>query len=306
MIFADRAFNLLATAVQKPALYAIRPQKLLRRAFALQLWLTARPLWGVAVEKVMLGPEGTKVSAIWQRPPGVAEEAPVLIYLHGGGFTIGGFATHRHLSARLAQAAGARALFVEYRLAPEHPFPAAPDDVLVAYRALLEQGISADQIAIAGDSAGGCLALSLLHRITAEGLPRPAALGLLSPVVDLALDAQPKPAKPDRLLPQTWVKRAVRCYLADCDPADPVASPLHGQLDQAPPTCIHIATDEMLEPQGLAIAERLRAGGGQVVLERFDDVAHVWQLNAGWSATADRAVARMGAFLAQAFNATAR
>jgi acetyl esterase/lipase len=298
----QRAFNLLARFGQKPMLALVRPQPLARSVFDLNArlfhktpkGLRQRPdrLGGVACARVDLGGDTTRGT---------------LLYLHGGAFVIGSLRGYRHLVAQLADAAGMAGLFVDYRLAPEHPFPAAPDDALAVYRALLDAGHDPARIAIAGDSAGGCLALSLLHRIGVEGLAMPGAVAVMSPIVDLtgASPSMTANAATELLIPLSWARRGLRDYLDGADPADPVASPINGQFRGAPPVMFQVCKGEILQDDSHRMAAVLRAQGVSVRLDEWQDVPHVWHLNAGRSPEADRGIADLAGFLRDTLDKTA-
>lgn len=291
MINLDRLALWEARFLKKPVLWAVRHAPVLRVLFAASTRATVRMPRKVAVTSRALG--GVPGRRIW---PGGASDG-VLLYLHGGGFVIGGSVSHLPLAARLAQASGLTVWLPDYRLAPEHPFPAAPEDVLACYRALLET-VPADKIAVAGDSAGGCLTLALLHQCAAEDLPMPGAIALLSPVGDLTLEAQAKimdgPA--DALLSKAWGKWAIDGYLGAADRGDPRASPLRTSFAAPPPAILHYAEDESLAAQNEAIAEALRAGGASVEVESFAGTFHAFQI--GGLPLAQRSIARIAAFLA--------
>ncbi|WP_425040611.1 alpha/beta hydrolase fold domain-containing protein [Primorskyibacter sp. S187A] len=221
------------------------------------------------------GVEGLEIA-----PEGHSGPASVL-YMHGGGFTIGSARTHKWMVARIAKASGRSIFSVDYRLAPKHPFPAAVDDCEAAFDALAVHG----PVAVAGDSAGGCLALGLC------ATRRPERAVLLSPVVDFA--GGEGDYSREILLPRAWVNRAFRHYAAGADPADPRLSPIRADLSAAPPMLVEVAEGEMLESHSRRVLEVIP----HARLEVTPGVAHVWQLNAGWMAQADASVARIGAFL---------
>lgn len=231
-------------------------------------------------------------------PPGIGEGAPVVLYLHGGGYCLGGAATHRALAARLAHAAGARVFVPEYRRAPEHRFPAAFDDALAACRAAAAE-VGVASLALGGDSAGGGLAIAVASALVAAGEARPAALFALSPWVDLgnesaSIDAR---AARDLLVDRAGLEAMARLYLDGADARDPRASPLRAALAGLPPTLVQVGEDECLRDDAARLASALLAADVPVELEVWPRTVHVWHLYAGIAGAGERAIARVGAFL---------
>ncbi|HEY3908963.1 MAG TPA: alpha/beta hydrolase [Stellaceae bacterium] len=225
-----------------------------------------------------------------------------ILYLHGGGFAIGSASLYRHLTWRLSAAARARLLAIDYRLAPEHPFPAALDDALAAYRWLLSQGADPRRVAVIGDSAGGGLVFSLLLRCRDERrLPLPACAAALSPWTDLALSGASLRvnARADPFIDASDMPLLAGWYLAGADPRNPYASPLYGDPHGLPPTLIQVGSDEVLRDDATRMADRMRAAGCEVVLEIWPRMPHVWQLFAEVMPEARRAIAGIGAFVRQ-------
>jgi acetyl esterase/lipase len=222
-----------------------------------------------------------------------------ILFLHGGGFIVGSPALYRHFTWRIASAARARVLCVDYRLAPEHPFPAALDDAVTAYRWLLADGAEPQQIAVMGDSAGGGLALSLLLRLRDESIALPAAAVALSPWTDLALTGLSFKlnAGADPLISPEQARHFVDYYLAGADPRSPYASPLYGEPTGLPPTFIHVGGDEVLRDDAVRMANRMRAAGCRVELEIWPRMPHVWHLYAPVMPEAWQAIERIGAFV---------
>jgi acetyl esterase/lipase len=232
----------------------------------------------------------------WHRPP--AGSGNVLLYLHGGAFMIGGPETHRGICASLAKRAGIDVCALDYRLAPEHPYPAARDDVVAAYRALLDAGYRAEQIAIGGDSAGGNLSLVGSLRIRELGLPTPAALVCFSPATDFTGEQMHEPPAGDPLIHPSWIEQAAELYCpADLPRDDAGLSPVFADLSQLPPTLIQVGEDELLLNDSLRLAERAQAAGASVRLERYPGLWHVFQAHVGMLRAADYAIARVAAFL---------
>jgi len=202
-----------------------------------------------------------------------------LLYLHGGGYVACSVETHRPITAGFAQQ-GFKVFAPEYRLAPEHVFPAAIEDALAVYRALLEAGIESRKIVVAGDSAGGGLALALLLSLRDAGARLPAACALFSPWTDLAATGA-SIIENDRhcaLFRGANIGPTARYYLGQTDPRNPLASPLYADLSGLPPLVIHVSADEVLRDDSLRIADRARAAGLSVDLKIWPVVPHVWQL----------------------------
>ncbi len=217
------------------------------------------------------------VAAEWIVPQNDASEQ-VLLYFHGGGFVFGLSSLHLQMAASLAKRSGLRVLMVDYRLAPDAPFPAALEDCLNAYQWLLAQGILAHNIVLGGDSAGGNLVLTLLLKLRDANLPLPAAAACLSPVTDLTDDKQLDPAIHDPVLSVEIMHFYNQAYLAGSDPHDPLISPVYGDLHGFPPLLIHVGEDEMLRGDATRIAAVAKAAGVEVRLEVYARMWHVWQL----------------------------
>jgi len=238
------------------------------------------------------------VPAEWIDVPG-ADPSCVLLYLHGGGYVIGSVSTHRDLTSRIARAAGARALSVEYRLAPEHPHPAAVADSTAAYRWLLGQGIEPGRVVIGGDSAGGGLTLATLVALRDAGDPLPAAGVCLSPWVDLEGigESMTTLAEIDPLLDHDGLVWMAKLYLGGLDLRTPLAAPLYADLAGLPPLLIQVGKAEALLDDAGRVAERARAAGVDVTLEAWDDMIHVWQIFAATLPEAREAIERIGEFI---------
>jgi monoterpene epsilon-lactone hydrolase len=238
------------------------------------------------------------VPAEWIDVPG-ANPGCVLLYLHGGGYAIGSVNTHRDLTSRIARAAGVRALSVEYRLAPEHPHPAAVEDSTAAYRWLLGQGIEPDRVVIAGDSAGGGLTLATLVALRDAGDRLPAAGVCLSPWVDLEGigESMTTLAEIDPLLDRDGLEWMAKLYLGGLDPRTPLAAPLYADLAGLPPLLIQVGKAEGLLDDARRVAERALASGVDVTLEAWDDMIHVWHIFASVLPEAREAIERIGGFI---------
>ncbi|MFO1105213.1 MAG: alpha/beta hydrolase [Amaricoccus sp.] len=224
-------------------------------------------------------------------------DGPVLLWLHGGAYCIGSPDSHLRLVAELAARIGASAVLPAYRLAPEHPFPAAPDDALAAYEALLAE--EPGPIVLGGDSAGGGLAFALLHRILAQGLPTPCCVVAFSPWTDLTLSGESLVTleAQDPLLPASRLAEVRDLYLTGQDAADPLASPRFGRFTGAPPALIQAGANEILRDDAVAMAARLEADAVPVELDLWPDVPHVWQFYSGLLPEADEALADAAAFI---------
>lgn len=237
--------------------------------------LAAAPLdEAIAFEETTVG----GVPALRATPPGASEER-VMLYLHGGAFVIGSAHGYRAFWSGLARDTGVTGIAVDYRLAPEHPFPAAVDDALAAYRALLDEGRRPGQIVVAGDSAGGGLAASLLVAARDAGLPMPAGALLLSPWADLRCDApsyESKAAEDLSLTPEDLRASADR-YLNGADPAEPLASPVEADLSGLPPLLITVGSCEILLDDAVRLAARAGHCGVRVTLDVWPQMPHVWQ-----------------------------
>jgi monoterpene epsilon-lactone hydrolase len=230
--------------------------------------------------------------------PGSDRERFVL-FLHGGGFIIGSPALYRHFTWRIAAAANARVLAIDYRLAPENPFPAALDDAVAAYHWLLAHGGNPGRIAVMGDSAGGGLVFSLLLRLRDAATPLPSAAVALSPWTDLALTAPSLRlnAASDPMLNPEDPAHFVEEYLAGTDPRTPYASPLYGDPAGFPPTMIQVGSDEVLRDDAVRMAERMRATSCEVELEIWPRMPHVWHLFVPLIPEAQQAIERIGEFV---------
>lgn len=230
---------------------------------------------------------------------GATERRNAVLYLHGGGYTLGSLATHRSVAAHLARESDTAVYVLDYRRAPENPYPAALDDASGAYLDLLQgHGYEADQVAVAGDSAGGGLALATARRLVDDHDVRPAALGLIAPWVDPG--ARDAPRERDLVVNTGWSYRAAEAYLGGGDPTDPGYAPLLGELSGLPPTMVHIGTTEVLYPQVLTLVEKLRAAGVRVEYTEYRDLWHVAHLQASVLREADEAVRELGGFLRRA------
>jgi phosphinothricin tripeptide acetyl hydrolase len=257
-------------------------------------------------EKVFPTPSDVKVERVnasvapaeWLRPPS-AEPGRVVLYLHGGGYVIGSPRSHRHLAAAIAGAAGASALLLDYRLAPEHPFPAAVEDATAAYRWLLDQAIAPERIVIAGDSAGGGLTVATLLALREARVPLPAGGVCISPWVDLTCSGASyrTMAEADPIVRRAGVEEMAQAYLGTTSPRTPLASPLFADLRGLPPLLIHVGSDEVLLDDAVQLAERAKAAGVDVTLDIYERMIHVWHWFLPMLDEAQTAVEAIGRFV---------
>jgi acetyl esterase/lipase len=222
-----------------------------------------------------------------------------MLFLHGGAYVIGSPASHCNLTAHLARSCALRLAVPDYRLAPEHPFPAALDDALAAYKGLLELGVAPQDIILSGDSAGGGLALACAVSIRDAGLPLPAALVLVSPWADLGLAGTSIEGNKDSeiILTHKALADSAQMYLAGKNARTPLASPLFANLAGLPPLLIQVTDAEMLYDDSVRLAEAASAAGVSVELDAAPRLWHDWQIFAGQLPEADYALARIARFV---------
>jgi acetyl esterase/lipase len=238
------------------------------------------------------------VKAEWVTAPG-ADTGRAVLYLHGGGYVIGSINTHRSLAARISKAAQARVLLIDYRLAPEHPHPAAVEDAVAAYRWMLAQGLKPNRVAVSGDSAGGGLTVATLVAIRDAKLAMPAAGVPISPWVDLEGigESMTTKAKVDPMVQKDGLVGMAKAYLGGKDPRTPLAAPLYADLSGLPPLLIQVGTWETLLDDSNRLAERARKAGVKVALEPWENMIHVWHIFAPMLDEAQQAIDRAGAFI---------
>ncbi|HEX4077529.1 MAG TPA: alpha/beta hydrolase [Rhizomicrobium sp.] len=249
-------------------------------------------------------PDGLE-SATEARLPRAAEwllprthDDSVLVHFHGGGFQLGSIDSHRHLAAYIAAAAGTRGLIFDFRLAPEHPFPAAADDCLAFYRGLLSSGVAPARIALIGDSSGAALLLDTMLAARAAGLPLPAAAVLLSPVLDFKTHASLRDAgDDDPTLDPEWLRAAMAAYRGGAALDDPRLSPLRAELRGLPPLLVQTGAGEYLTPDVHRFAARCRDAHVSITMDEWLDMIHVWQWFAPRLPEAMEAIGRIAAFL---------
>jgi acetyl esterase/lipase len=265
----------------------------------------ARRLFGAPPVYQWLRTRGTSSHAVcegsvrgeWVAPK--SYNAGVILYLHGGGFVSCSAAKYRPVTAALARFASMRVFALDYRLAPEHRFPAAVDDVEASYRWLLEQGFLANQIALAGDSAGGGLVLSLLLRARDAGLPLPACAVCSSPWTDLAGTGESVQLNDGRCAAfrRENIAEFAAAYLGDADAFDPYASPAHADLSGLPPLLLQVGSTELLLDDARRVHEKIQAVQGNSQLQIYDDVAHGWQMLDGLVPEATDALRQAAEFI---------
>ena len=227
--------------------------------------------------------------ALWLIPENAAA-GPLLLFIHGGGYIAGSIRTHQELAGRIALAARARCLLPEYRLAPEHPFPAAIEDGIAVYRWLIGQGVAPHDIVLVGDSAGGGLAAAMLLYLRDNGMPLPSKAVLLAPWVDLTRDG---------INGREMAGAMASAYLDSSDPCHPLASPLYARLHRLPPVMLQVSDGEPLYSQVVQFSERIQAAGGSVALDVWHGLPHLWQYFSSVLKAGREAIERIGTFVRQ-------
>lgn len=263
----------------------------MRRDWDDQFWTDAFPAQSTPVTV-------NGIDALWIDAPG-ADQKKVLLYFHGGGFSVGSVKSHYDLIARLSAAAACRALGINYRLVPEHRFPAQIDDAVVAYRWLLAQGYASNSIALAGDSAGGNLALATLLSLREQNIPLPAAAAGMSVWTDLTASGKSYETRVsvDPIDSRKMILGLAKGYLGDADPRNPLASPLFADLHGLPPLLLQVGDREIVLDDSRNFAEKARAAGVDVQLEVWDDMIHVFQQFTVELPQATEAIESIGRFL---------
>ena len=240
------------------------------------------------------------VRAVWFTAPAAAQDR-VVLYTHGGGYVLGGPRSHGALAMQLSQSARARVLLVDYRLAPEHPFPAAVEDSTRAYRWLLEQGIKPARIAVSGDSAGGGLAVATLLSIKKAGLPMPACVVPMSPWVDMDATGESMVSKDaeDPIVHKPLLLNMVGMILPNQNTRDPLIAPLNGDLRGLPPMLIQVGSRETLLDDARRLSEHAKAAGVSVQLDVWQGQIHVFQVFCPRLDEAVKALEQAGEFIRQ-------
>jgi epsilon-lactone hydrolase len=274
------------------ALREERPVELAHRRRRMQVGAERMPAPAhVSVEHV----DVDGVPCEWIRPAAIVDER-VVLYFHGGGYAVGGLDTHRKMIGFLASATGLAALSVGYRLAPEHPYPAALDDCIRVLSWLVASGVAATDIVVAGDSAGGGLAVATCIAARDNGWPMAGALVLLSPWLDMAVgESSIAEAFDDPIVSRASLRELRDWYVGDADA--PLASPLWADLAGLPPTLIHVGQRELLSADAVRFGDRLRASGVDARCEVWDGMVHVWHFFAGYAPEADAALASIAEWL---------
>ncbi|MCH2076979.1 MAG: alpha/beta hydrolase [Rhodobacteraceae bacterium] len=285
----DKVIAWGARRIAQPRLASPAPWTAHRRGFekaaGLRRFQKAR---GVSVRPIELGPLG----ALEISPPKPERR---LVWIHGGGFVVGSPETHLVMLTHLARTANALVIAPRYRLAPEDPYPAGPEDAESAVTEAMTYRGDVGPLTLGGDSAGGCLALVALQKLLKDSTA-PAGVLLFSPAT-ITDPARPVPDADDLLFPEEVLHRIGASYSINADPRDPRFAPVHGTYTGAPPTLIQCVSREYLEEDSDAIAARLTGQGVQVTLEKVARMQHVWQFMAGSSPLADDAIARAAAFM---------
>ena len=224
------------------------------------------------------------------------EPRGIVLYLHGGGYICGSPKTHRGLTGHLAKSSNTMVIVPDYRLAPENPFPAALDDAETLYRALLDEGHPPEAISLAGDSAGGGLAVALCVRLRDRGVALPASLTLFSPWVDVSNDHLYSP-EVEPLLSRRWIDKTARLYCGAESRSNPLISPIHADLSGLPPMLIQVGSQEILMNDAGRLADAANRDGIDVRLDIFNSLWHVFQIHAGQLDRATKAVDEAGEFI---------
>ncbi len=248
---------------------------------------------GVTIQPVQID----HIPAEWLIPDGISKQR-VMLYLHGGGFATSSVNTHRAMASRIAKAGQVSGLIIDYRLAPEHPYPAALEDTVTAYQWLLDQGTESRNIVLAGDSAGCALMLSAVTVLRDRQIPFPAAVVCLSPLIDMEGTGETVTTNADR---DPWLtaqgKEIFRHYIGGNDPRDPLISPLYADLTGFPPISITVGRDEIMLSDATRLEDRARAAGVEVEIKIWEDMWHVFPFFAPIVPEASNAIEEVGGFI---------
>jgi monoterpene epsilon-lactone hydrolase len=254
----------------------------------------------VEVQPVSVG----EMYAEWLRPF-EAKDDQAILYLHGGGYTMGSCNTHRALASRIALVGQTPALLINYRLAPECPFPAALEDAIAAYQWLLDRGIAANKLVLAGDSSGGGLAIAAALALHEQKEHLPVGIVCISPWADLTLSGETIStcSKTDPLISRETSELHASRYVGQQDPKSPLISPVFADLSEFPPMLIQVGEHEILRSDSSRLSENARQAGVDVTLEVWDGMWHVWHAFAGLVPESQRAIERIGSFIYERMNA---
>jgi epsilon-lactone hydrolase len=241
------------------------------------------------------------VRAEWTSTPD-ADPSSAILYLHGGGYVICSLDSHRHLVAEIGRASGTRTLAIDYRLAPEHPFPAPVEDTVAAYRYLLASGLTPNRIALAGDSAGGGLVIGSLLAIREAGLPLPGCGWCISPWVDMEAlgESFTDRAEADPTVQRDTIRMMAQWYLGGADPRHPHAAPIYGDLRGLPALLIQVGAAETLLDDSMALARKAGAADVLVDLQIWPEMIHIWHIYFPMLSAGRRAIASGGTFVRNA------
>lgn len=279
-------YRLLIRALAAVTLNADLPLTTQRRRMDGLGKLTLPPRGMQKQESELGGVRAVRVSGRWTQA-----EGPVLLYIHGGAFIIGSPESHLNMVGYIARAAVGEAWLIDYRLAPEHPAPAAIEDGVAAYQALLDQGVPSSRIIIAGDSAGGCLTLSVTQACRDRGLPMPAGMAMLSPIVDAQLTS-PTMTVDDPVLAEPWMVCGMQHYAGDLPRTDPRISPIFAEMQGLPPALIHVGTQEKLLDDSRRLRQVLEQAGIACEYREEKGLWHVWHFLAGGGFSRARAAVK--------------
>lgn len=247
------------------------------------------------IEEIMVN----GISSVWISTPGVTEDN-VVLYLHGGGYVQGSMNLQKDLVSRISRVSKSRVLMIDYRLAPESPYPAALEDSVIAYKWLIDnKGINPKSIVISGDSAGGGLTAATLLKLRDIGIILPAAAVLLSPWTDLDItgDSVRSKRRIDPFIDASALFFMADLYIGDNDPKNPYISPLYGDLKGLPPLLIQVGSAEVILDDSIRFAEKAKSAGVEVTLDVWEDMVHVFQVFAAWAPEGEQAIEKIGEFI---------
>jgi epsilon-lactone hydrolase len=257
--------------------------------------------FGLPPDVIVKPVDANGVRAEWTSTPD-ADPSSAILYLHGGGYVICSLESHRHLAAEVGRASGTRTLAIDYRLAPEHPFPAPIEDTVAAYRYLLDSGIKPNRIALAGDSAGGGLVVGSLLAIREAGLPLPACAWCISPWVDMEAlgESFTDRAAADPTVQKATIQMMAQWYLGGANPRHPHAAPIYGDLRGLPPLLIQVGASETLLDDSIALARKAGTADVIVDLQIWPEMIHIWHIYFPMLSAGRRAIAAGGSFVRNA------